>query len=133
VTATGTNAGTTKYLYDADGNQLIRRDRGRTSLFAGDTEIMADTAASPAVLAGGVRTYGHGGSGAVAIRSTLPNGGTHYLLGDGHGTASLAIDTTSLEISRQQYKPYGEDRAAANTTLWPNMTRGYLNAPTDLP
>ncbi|MEU4243625.1 polymorphic toxin-type HINT domain-containing protein [Actinoplanes sp. NPDC026619] len=132
VTATGTNAGTTKYLYDADGNQLIRRDPGRTSLFAGDTEIVADTAAAPAVLAGAVRTYNHGGSGAVAIRSTLPNGGTHYLFGDRHGTASLAIDTTSLEVSRQQFKPYGEDRATANTALWPNMTRGYLNAPRDL-
>lgn len=101
-------------------------------LFAGDTEIVVDTAASPAVLAGGVRTYGNGGGGAVAIRSTLPGGGTHYLLGDGHGTANLSIDTTSLEVSRQQYKPFGEDRTDANTAVWPNMTRGYLNAPKDL-
>jgi RHS repeat-associated protein len=132
VTTTGANAGTTKYLYDADGNQLIRRDPGRTSLFVGDAEIVADTAATPAALLGGVRTYNHGGSGAVAIRSSLPGGGAHYLFGDRHGTGTLAIDTTSLEVSRQQNKPYGEDRATANSTQWPNMTRGYLNAPEDL-
>ncbi|MEU4237738.1 hypothetical protein [Actinoplanes sp. NPDC026619] len=66
--ASVTSAGqTTKYLYDADGNQLIRRDPGRTTLFAGDTEIVINTAVSPAVAIGGVRTYTTGGT-AVAVR-----------------------------------------------------------------
>jgi len=37
---------TTKYLYDADGNQLIRRDPGQTTLFAGDTQIVVNTPCS---------------------------------------------------------------------------------------
>jgi RHS repeat-associated protein len=131
VTTTGATPGTTKYLYDADGSQLIRRDPGRTSLFVGDTEIVINTAVSPAVLIGAVRTYSHGGAGAVAMRSTLPGGGAHYLFGDPHGTASLSIGTTTQAVARQQYKPYGENRAVANTTLWPDPTRGYLSAPKD--
>ena len=129
VTTTGASPGTTRYLYDADGKQLIRRDPGRTSLFAGDTEIVVNTAVNPAVLIGAVRTYNHGGSGGTAIRSTLPGGGTHYLFGDPHGTASMSVDTTSQAVARQQYKPYGEHRAGPNTSLWPDPTRGYLGAP----
>ncbi|MFF5076327.1 polymorphic toxin-type HINT domain-containing protein [Actinoplanes sp. NPDC000266] len=128
-----TSSGTTKYLYDADGNQLIRRDPGRTSLFAGDTEVVINTAVNPAVSLGAVRTYSHGGGGAaVAIRSTLPGGGTHYMISDTHDSATLSMDTTTQEISRQQFKPYGEDRKSANTTGWPDMTRGYLGAPKNL-
>ncbi|MFI1995329.1 polymorphic toxin-type HINT domain-containing protein [Actinoplanes sp. NPDC020271] len=130
VTTSGTQAGTTKYLYDADGNQLIRRDPGRTSLFIGDTEIVVDTSTSTPALLGAVRTYNHGGA-TVAIRSTLPNGGTHYLFGTANGTASMSIDTTTLQVARHQYKPYGEERSNANTTAWPDMTRGYLHAPKD--
>ncbi|MFF5078389.1 RHS repeat domain-containing protein [Actinoplanes sp. NPDC000266] len=128
-----TSTGTTKYLYDADGKQLIRRDPGRTSLFAGDTEVVINTAVSPAVTLGAVRTYSHGGAGgAVAIRSTLPGGGTHYMISDTHDSATLSMDTTTQAISRQQFKPYGEDRATANTTGWPDLTRGYLGAPKNL-
>ncbi|MFI7601214.1 polymorphic toxin-type HINT domain-containing protein [Actinoplanes sp. NPDC049681] len=132
VTTTGAQPGTTKYLYDANGLQLIRRDPGRTSLFAGDTEVVVSTAVNPAVLIGAVRHYAHGGAGAVAVRSTLPGGGAHYLFGNSNGTANLAIDTTTQDVSRQQYKPYGENRAAGNTTLWPDLTHGYLGAPKDI-
>ncbi|MEV8510507.1 polymorphic toxin-type HINT domain-containing protein [Actinoplanes sp. NPDC051475] len=83
------------------------------------------------MLIGAVRRYTHGGAGAVAVRSTLPGGGAHYVFGNSNGTANLAIDTTTQKMSRQQYKPYGENRAAANTTLWPDLTHGYLGAPKD--
>ncbi|MFF5077405.1 RHS repeat-associated core domain-containing protein [Actinoplanes sp. NPDC000266] len=130
VAITGAAAGTTKYVYDADGNQLIRRDPGRTTLFAGDTQVVIDTSVSPAVSLGAARNYAHGGAGdAVAVRSTLPGGGTAYLFSDPHGTATLAMDTTTQEVSRQQYKPYGERRASGNTAQWPDLTRGYLGAP----
>jgi RHS repeat-associated protein len=131
TTTTGTTTATTRYLYDADGNQLIRRDPGKTTLFAGDTQVVINTSVTPAVSLGAVRTYTLGGSGhAVAVRSTLPGGGTHYLLNDTHGTGTLAIDTTTQTVSRQQIKPYGESRAKANPTPWPDQTRGYLGKPT---
>jgi RHS repeat-associated protein len=133
VDTIGSNPTTTKYLYDADGNQLIRRDPGRTTLFAGDTQVMANTAVSPAVVLGALRSYQHGGTGAaIAVRSTLPGGGTDYLFNDAHGTANLAMDTTTQALTRQQYKPYGQVRASSNSTAWPDPTHGYLGVPQDL-
>jgi RHS repeat-associated protein len=131
VATTGGGSTVTKYLYDADGNQLIRRDPGRTTLFAGDTQVVVNTAVTPAVVLGAVRTYTHGGDGdAVAVRSTLPGEGVNYLINDTHGTGTLAMDTTTQKVSRQLIKPYGESRTNANPSPWPDKTRGYLGKPT---
>jgi RHS repeat-associated protein len=74
-----------------------------------------------------VHTYSLGGSDvAVAVRSSLSGGGTDYLFGDAHGTATLAMDTTTQQVSRQQYTPYGQQRANANGTAWPDPTHSYL-------
>ncbi|MCZ0986318.1 polymorphic toxin-type HINT domain-containing protein [Streptomyces diastatochromogenes] len=128
----GSSPTTTKYLYDADGNQLIRRDPGQTTLFAGDTEIIVNTGVTPNVLLGAVRTYSHGGSGMpMAIRSSLSGGGLKYLFNDAHGTANLAMDATSQQVARQQYTPYGRQRSSANTTTWPDPTHSYLGKPQD--
>ncbi|WP_339132479.1 RHS repeat-associated core domain-containing protein [Streptomyces sp. f51] len=132
VDTTGSSPATTKYLYDADGNQLIRRDPGQTTLFAGDTQIVANTGVIPNVLLGAVRTYTHGGAGTpVAIRSSLTGGGLKYLFNDPHGTATLSMDTTTQQVARQQYTPYGQPRTSANTTTWPDPTRSYLGKPQD--
>jgi RHS repeat-associated protein len=119
----------TKYLYDADGNLLIRRDPGQTTLFAGDTEIVLNTKVTPAVLAGAVRSYSMGGT-PVAVRSSLPGGGLDYLMADPHSTATMSIDATTQAVTRQQYTPYGEIRGGANPA-WPDPTRGYLGKPVD--
>ncbi|MCF1512363.1 polymorphic toxin-type HINT domain-containing protein [Streptomyces glomeratus] len=132
VDTDGSSSATTKYLYDADGNQLIRRDPGQTTLFAGDTEIVVNTSVTPNVLLGAVRTYTHGGSGnPVAVRSSLAGGGVKYLFNDPSGTATLAMDTTTQQVARQQYTPYGQPRASANTTIWPDPTHSYLGKPQD--
>ncbi|WP_285678230.1 RHS repeat-associated core domain-containing protein, partial [Kitasatospora phosalacinea] len=118
----------TKYVYDADGNLLVRRDigSGRTTLFAGDTEVVVNTSVAPNTLLGAVRTYNLGGK-AVAMVSNLPGGGVDYLIADPHGTTSLAVDTTSQAVSRKQYKPYGQTRGTS--TNWPDSTRGFLAKP----
>ncbi|MGW1163416.1 RHS repeat domain-containing protein [Streptomyces sp. NPDC002519] len=128
----GSSPTITKYLYDADGNQLIRRDPGRTTLFVGDTQIVVNTSVTPNVLLGAVRTYTHGGSGSpVAVRSSLAGGGLKYLFNDPHGTAMLAMDATTQQVARQQYTPYGQSRSSANTTAWPDSTHSYLGKPQD--
>jgi YD repeat-containing protein len=120
VTATGTNPGVTKYLYDADGNQLIRRDPGRTTLFAGDTQIVIDTSVNPPVSLGADRTYTLGGSGAaIAQRSTLPGGGTFYLFNDPHGTATLAMDTTTQKVAASSTSPTAKPETASTTRPGP--------------
>ncbi|MFC9630710.1 RHS repeat-associated core domain-containing protein [Streptomyces mirabilis] len=128
----GSSPTTTKYLYDADGNQLIRRDPGQTTLFAGDTEIIVNTSVTPNVLLGAVRTYTHGGAGTpVAVRSSLGGGSVKYLFNDPNGTATLSMDTTTQQVARQQNTPYGQPRASANTTTWPDPTHSYLGKPQD--
>lgn len=132
VDTTGGSPTTTTYLYDANGNQLIRRDPGRTTLFAGDTEIVVDTSVTPNVLLGAVRTYTQGGSGGtIGVSSSLPGGGTDYLFADPRGTAQLAMDTTTQQVSRQQYTPFGQQRGGANPTAWPDSTHTYLGKPQD--
>ncbi|MFE9880711.1 polymorphic toxin type 43 domain-containing protein [Streptomyces sp. NPDC005784] len=132
VDTSGSSPTTIKYLYDADGNQLIRRDPSQTTLFAGDTQIVVNTSVTPNVLLGAVRTYSHGGSGTpVAVRSSLTGGGAKYLFNDAHGTATLAMDTTTQQIARQEYTPYGQPRNSANTTTWPDPTHSYLGKPQD--
>jgi len=122
---------TSRNLYDAAGNLLIRRDPGQTTLFAGDTEIVVNTAATPAILAGAVRTYALGGTGpAIAVRSTLSGGGTAYLISDPHGTATIAMDTGTQAVSRTEYSPYGQ--VLATTGAWPDPTHAYLGKPTDI-
>jgi RHS repeat-associated protein len=123
---------TTRYLYDAGGNQLIRRDPGQTTLFAGDTEIVVNTSVTPNALLGAVRTYAAGGTGApIAVRSSLPGGSVDYLLGDPHGTATMAMDITTQAVSRKQYTPYGQTRGATSPA-WPDLTHGYLAKPVDV-
>ncbi|MFB7513186.1 RHS repeat domain-containing protein [Streptomyces sp. NPDC056144] len=118
----------TTFVYDADGNQLIRRDPGTTTLFIGNTQIVVNTAVTPKVIKGAVRDYRIDGR-QVAVASTLPAGGTHYVFADPQGTATLALDSTTQQVTRKLYKPYGESRGTA--TGWPDPSRGFLGAPVE--
>ncbi|QMU74868.1 hypothetical protein GXW83_02855 [Streptacidiphilus sp. PB12-B1b] len=133
VNSGGTTTAKTDYVYDASGNELIRRDPGQTTLFAGDTEIVINTSTTPVTVTGAVRTYTSGGAGTpVAIRSSL--GSTQvldYTFADLHGTATLEMDTTTQQVARQELTPYGSPRANANGTPWVDPTRGYLGKPQD--
>ncbi|MGW6704231.1 RHS repeat domain-containing protein [Streptomyces sp. NPDC054956] len=122
----GTNV--TKYVYDADGTQLIRRDvgQGRTTLFVGDTQIVVNTSVTPNVLLGATRTYTLGGK-AVAMASSMPGGGVNYMVVDPHNTLSLTMETGTQKAVRKQYTPYGQERGTS--TGWPDPTRGFLGMP----
>ncbi|MFF7639879.1 RHS repeat-associated core domain-containing protein [Streptomyces canus] len=54
-----------------------------------------------------------------------------YLFNDPQGTASLAMDTTTQQVARQQYTPYGQPRSSTNTTAWPDPTHSDLGKPQD--
>ena len=128
----GATTAKTQYVYDAAGNELIRRDPTQTTLFTGDTEIVVNTAVTPNVLLGAVRTYTAGGAGnPVAVRSSLTGGGLDYEFTDPHGTATLEMDTTTQKVGRQEFTPYGSPRASADTTAWVDPTRSYLDKAQD--
>ena len=122
---------TTSFVYDANGNELIRRDPGQTTLFAGDTEVIVNTAVTPAVLLGAIRYYTLGGSGSpVAMRSTLASDpGVWYLFDNTQGTAVIAMNATTQAVSRQEFSPYGE--LIGSSGAWPDATRGFLGKATE--
>ncbi|MFD8781019.1 polymorphic toxin-type HINT domain-containing protein [Kitasatospora sp. NPDC059599] len=105
---TGT-AGPTTYLYDATGNQLIRRDPGKTTITLGNDELVYDTNTTAVT---GVRYYQIPG-GVTLIRQ---GGNTTYQIADHHGTGILALNGTTLTESRRPADPFGNPRGSQPTT-----------------
>ncbi|WP_242889822.1 RHS repeat-associated core domain-containing protein [Actinomadura litoris] len=112
-----TPTGEARYVYDAAGNQLVRRDNTGSTLYLPGMELRLSNGTTTAT-----RYYSHGG-GVVAMRT--PTGIT-FLAGDHQGTAQLAIDaSSSATISQRRYTPFGEDRSA--TGAWPTaMDKGFV-------
>ncbi|MGW3647008.1 polymorphic toxin-type HINT domain-containing protein [Streptomyces sp. NPDC000878] len=107
---TGTNAadGTANYLYDANGDLLIRRNlQGETVLYLGATEVHynADTDKTWAQ-----RYYSAAGS-TVALRTNESGTDTlTWLAGDHHGTSTLALASTDQAVTKRYFTPFGEKR-----------------------
>jgi RHS repeat-associated protein len=123
---------TTSFVYSADGSELIRRDPGQTTFFAGDTEIMVSTSSSTWTLAGAVRYYTLGGSGSpVAGEQSLKPGASSefYELDTPQGTATMTMDAVTQVVSRQEYSPYGKLIYTGGS--WPDSSRGYLGQPAE--
>ncbi|WP_280688893.1 RHS repeat-associated core domain-containing protein [Kitasatospora sp. GAS204B] len=105
---TGT-AGPTTYTYDASGNQLVRRDPGRTTVTLGNDELVYDSNAKTLT---GVRYYTIPG-GVTLVRQ----GGTStFQIADPHGTNTLALDGTTLTETRRPTDPFGNPRGTQPST-----------------
>lgn len=120
----------TGYLYDADGNLLIRRaiGDGESVLYLGATEIHRKVAGS-STKTWGTRSYS-AGSTALAVRSN-ESGSQRltFLAGDNHGTSSLAIDATTQAVVKRYFTPFGAARGTTNGT-WPD-DKQFLGKPAD--
>ncbi|WP_433894213.1 RHS repeat-associated core domain-containing protein [Streptomyces sp. CA-111067] len=130
TTAQGTN--TAGYLYDADGNLLIRRATdatGESVIYLGGTELHIKTA-SGKYTTWATRTYTAGPGGpAIAVRTSQPSTPPlTFIAGDAHGTSSLALDASTLAITKRYTSPFGAPRSTA--TAWPD-DKTFLGAPTD--
>lgn len=106
------------YLYDADGNQLIRRDATTTTLYLGATELHLDT--HNTVTGDRYFTY----AGAPTIVET--GGATPHLsyeAGNLQGTASTTIDaspTTADQAitARRAYTPFNTLRGTGQPSVF---------------
>ncbi|MFJ8333621.1 RHS repeat-associated core domain-containing protein [Streptomyces sp. NPDC094437] len=116
------SSGDTKYLYDADGSLLIRHSPDATTLYTGDEEI---TLKAGATSADGVRYISLAGQ-TVATHSS--DGTYTYLVADRLGTGTLAIDSQTQQVTRRQYKPFGETRNQTGTWIG---QRGYVGGTQD--
>ncbi|MFD8009134.1 polymorphic toxin-type HINT domain-containing protein [Streptomyces sp. NPDC058955] len=103
---TGDEADTT-YVYDADGNQLIRHNKGRTTL-----NLPTDQVTLEGDRLSNVRTFAAPG-GLTLTRVGTPVNGTSLLVqsADHHGTGSVQIGLDSTQaVTRRATDPFGTPR-----------------------
>ncbi|WP_240802492.1 RHS repeat-associated core domain-containing protein [Streptomyces sp. A0642] len=112
---------TTDYLYDANGELLVRRGPVKTVLYLGGQELHYDTTAKKFT----AQRYYPAGD-ATAVRTET---GLSWMVDDHHGTASMTVDATSQAITRRYMKPFGESRGTT-PTAWPD-DKGFLGKPSD--
>ncbi|WP_421742687.1 RHS repeat-associated core domain-containing protein [Cellulomonas sp.] len=127
--STVTEAGTTtvgSYVYTAEGERLVRRQGGVTTVYLPGGQELNLTVSTGVVKA--VRYYSFGGN-TVAVRTGADFSDVTSLVNDPHQTASLSIANESHAISNRRMDPYGNPRGAAPLT-WPG-DHGFLNKPTD--
>lgn len=102
----GTKA--TDYLYDADGNLLIRSEKnGERVLYTGATELhlKADSTFWAQRFYGTEKLT-------VAVRTNQSGADKlHYLAGNQHGTSSLAIASDTQAVTRRYLTAFGVERA----------------------
>ena len=112
------------YVYSADGDRLVRRQGGSTTVYLpGGMEL---TATGGTVTA--TRYYSFGGQ-VVAVRTGPGTAGVSTLVADHHGTAGLSIANTTRQVSRRYTDPYGAPRGAA-PAAWAG-DHGFLDKPVD--
>lgn len=119
----GSSAKTTSYVYDADGERLIRRTDTETTVYLGATEL---TLTKGSTTGKATRYYDLGG-GNTAIRTD--DNKLSFLLGDHHGTSELAVNATDLTVQQRRSTPFGGARGAAPTS-WPGE-KGFVGGTRD--
>ncbi len=111
-------------MYDADGNTLLQKDPGQTTLFIFGEQLALNTASGAVT---GTRFLALPGGGTVARTGAGSN--YSFEITDLHGTSLLALDSTCDNPVWRQETPFGAPRSTA-TGPWPD-TNGFLGKPTD--
>ncbi|MFE3021512.1 polymorphic toxin-type HINT domain-containing protein [Streptomyces sp. NPDC059256] len=122
----GSTAKVTQYLYDTEGNRLIGRTPTETTLYLGSTEITLPKTTTPAPTPAGTRYIDLGG-GHQAVQED--DGTVSFTLADHHGTAQLATDAATQQLTQRRSLPFGGTRGTQPTT-WPG-TKGFVNGTDD--
>jgi RHS repeat-associated protein len=117
-------SGSTDFVYDAEGDRLIKHDPTGASLYLGDTEVRWDNVGADSVTS--TRYYQFNGA-TVAMRTSST--AVENLMADHHGTATVSIDRTSGELSRRWMDPFGAPRG--QTPTWDPKSRGFVDGKVD--
>ena len=123
VATTVDGSGESSYVYDADGNRLVKRDpTGRTLYLPG--QELRYTVASGAKTC--TRYYTHAGQ-TVAMRTST---GLTWMSSDQHGTAQITINALNQSVSTRRTLPFGEVRGGTGT--WPaRLDKGFVGGTLD--
>jgi RHS repeat-associated protein len=111
-----------EFVYDADGNRLIRRDATGKTLYLDNTELRYDYATGQQTC---TRYYQHVGA-TVAVRTAA---GVSWLLGDHQGTGQVAVRASDLQVQRRRSTPFGELRGQPPAS-WPGE-KGFVGGTDD--
>ncbi|MFF5184316.1 RHS repeat domain-containing protein [Streptomyces sp. NPDC000345] len=114
------------YVYDADGNVLLRTSPTENVLYLDGHEVHRAQGGTPKA----TRMYAaNGTSVALRVADGSANGTLTWLLGDTQSSTSLLISMAGV-VTRRRYKPFGEDRS--DSSVLPSATdRGFLGKPED--
>ncbi|GHI07933.1 RHS repeat-associated core domain-containing protein [Streptomyces cellostaticus] len=123
----------TSYLYDANGELLIRRAKGdgETVLYLGAGTELHLTTKGTTKTASGTRSYTANGQ-TIAVRTAVAGvSGTKlsFLAADHHGTSSIALDASTYAITKRYSTPFGAPRGTKPTS-WPD-DKAFLGKPAD--
>jgi RHS repeat-associated protein len=114
-----------EYLYSADGERLVRRQDGATTVYLpGGQELTVERVTGQVTA---TRYYVFNGH-VVATRTDPGITGAAVLVSDPHGTAELTVDGTGA-VTRRRTDPYGNPRGTA-PAAWPG-DHGFLDKPVD--
>jgi RHS repeat-associated protein len=96
-------AGATSFVYDANGDRLIRRDPQAVTLYLDNTELRLDRVANTV---SSTRYYRHNGM-TIAMRQGLD---VETVASDHHGTASVSLDNATSAVTKRRFDPFGVAR-----------------------
>ncbi|NUT52908.1 MAG: type IV secretion protein Rhs [Saccharothrix sp.] len=114
----------TSFVYDADGNRLLRKDPTSVTLYLGSQEVRLDKSTKARTT---TRYYSHGGR-VVAQRTASGVNGLAWLASDHQGTAQITVQPATMKVAKRRALPFGEPRGAAVT--WAN-DRGFVGGTKD--
>ncbi|TDB77119.1 sugar-binding protein, partial [Actinomadura sp. KC216] len=113
----------TGFVYDADGNRLLRKDPGGTTLYLPGTELRRTTGSDTVT---GTRYYAHLGQ-TVAMRDAA---GVRHLTGDHQGTSNVAVNSTDQQSMTRRFTPFGQPRGTDEHQSWPGE-KGFVGGTKD--
>ncbi|MGW6458304.1 RHS repeat-associated core domain-containing protein, partial [Streptomyces sp. NPDC055078] len=114
----------TSYLHSAEGDRLLRREPGATTLYLGGTELRLDTTTQAVT---GTRHYTMHDS-TIAVRTP---GGLTWLAADHHGTGETAVDDSTQQVTHRLHLPYGAARGGSGSPGgWPGQ-KGFVGGTQD--
>ena len=111
----------TDFVYDADGNRLLRRDPTGSTLYLFDSQEIRVPTNGPKT---GTRYYTHAGH-VIGMRTEA---GLTWLVDDHQGTSLISVDAATQAVTARRQKPFGEARGTAPG--WPG-DKGFVGGTID--
>ena len=112
----------TSYIYNAEGERLIRDENGAATLYLPGMEVTWHKGQNTVEA---TRYYEHAGE-VVAVRNN--DGTLNWVFSDHQGTGFLAVNAVTGQSVQRRSTVFGEDRGTTGT--WPGE-RGFVNGTVD--